>query len=141
MSLPSSKRCAAASPSPRGRHPLGQGCAVGSVGNATRWRVALWAYIGRISDVVSTVEAAAAEPDFWSIHDIQFHCRIGRTRAWELVHESGFPPPIAIGARRIWPRSEVLAFLDTCRQPCRLDRPTAEAEQTPYVIRRVGSRS
>lgn len=109
------------------------------VGNATRRRVALWAYIGRISDVVSTVEAAAPEPDFWSIHDIQFHCRIGRTRAWGLVHESGFPPPIAIGARRIWPRVEVIAFLNTCRQPFRRDRRSADAEHTPFVVRRVRS--
>jgi predicted DNA-binding transcriptional regulator AlpA len=89
---------------------------------------------------VSTVEATGPEPDFWSIHDIQFHCRIGRTRAWQLVHESAFPAPVAIGARRIWPRLEVLAYLHGCRKPPETQAPRADAAHTPYVVRRVRTR-
>lgn len=103
--------------------------------------VALGPVALRIADGMTTVEAAAAEPDFWGINDIQFHCRIGRTRAWQLVHEPDFPTPVAIGARRIWPRGEVLAFLDSCRQERISHGGDVRQENVSYVSRRVRSRS
>jgi hypothetical protein len=65
---------------------------------------------------MSAVELPQNLPEFWSIGDLQFHCRIGRTRAWELVREAGFPKPVAVGRRLIWPRSEVLEFLEARRR-------------------------
>ncbi len=63
-------------------------------------------------------ELPRVEPLFWSIRDIQFNCRIGRTAAWQLVRQPDFPCPLAIGGKRlVWSRSEVLAFLDGLRRP------------------------
>ena len=59
-------------------------------------------------------EAAA----YWDIRDIQFHCRIGRSTAWRLVREECFPAPILCGKRTVlWPRGEVMAFLEGRRDP------------------------
>lgn len=55
---------------------------------------------------------------FWSIRDIQRHCRIGRTTAWKLVKDPGFPAPVIVGKRKMtWPVGEVIQFLETLRQP------------------------
>jgi len=59
-----------------------------------------------------------SDPTFWDIEDVQFHCRIGRSTAWRLVREAGFPAPVVLGRRTIvWPRSEVIAFIDEKRDP------------------------
>jgi predicted DNA-binding transcriptional regulator AlpA len=64
-----------------------------------------------------TAEDASA-PEYWNIRDVQFHCRIGRSTAWRLVREEGFPAPILYGKRCVlWPRAEVVAFLEERREP------------------------
>lgn len=61
-------------------------------------------------------DLSAAE--YWNVRDIQFHCRIGRSTAWRLVREDGFPAPILYGKRCVlWPRAEVMAFLEERRDP------------------------
>src|SRR5947209_8482370 len=56
------------------------------------------------------------QPEYWDVRDIQFHCRMGRSTAWRLVRENGFPAPVVHGKRCIlWPRSEVIAFLERRR--------------------------
>lgn len=61
-----------------------------------------------------------ADATFWNIRDIQFHCRIGRTKAWQIVREPEFPPPVEIGSKRlVWPRHEVIAFIERGRSPQR----------------------
>ena len=58
------------------------------------------------------------EPVYWDIDDVQFHCRIGRSTAWRLVREDGFPPPVVLGKRTVlWPREEVIAFVEDRRDP------------------------
>ena len=87
--------------------------------------------------------AGGVDPDFWDIQDIQFHCRIGRTKAWELVREERFPPPVVIGKRRIWPRLEILAFLGGLRQHdyyANLQAGTGP-EPVPYLVRQVRRRT
>jgi predicted DNA-binding transcriptional regulator AlpA len=57
-----------------------------------------------------------APPTYWDIEDIQFECRIARSSAWRLVRRAAFPVPVRVGARSIiWPRLEVVAFLDSRR--------------------------
>lgn len=80
-------------------------------------------------------------PEFWDIRDIQFHCRIGRTRAWELVREPGFPPPVALGRRRIWPRGDVLAFLETLKRSIHYPTAVNQSDHVPYLVREVRHRS
>ena len=58
------------------------------------------------------------DPTYWDIDDVQFHCRIGRSTAWRLVREEGFPAPVVLGRRTlVWPRKEVIAFVDEKRDP------------------------
>src|SRR3954451_12554829 len=59
-----------------------------------------------------------SEPVYWDIDDLQFHCRIGRSTAWRLVREDGFPPPVVLGRRTLlWPRAEVISFVEEKREP------------------------
>jgi predicted DNA-binding transcriptional regulator AlpA len=68
------------------------------------------------------------EPMYWKIGDVQFHCRIGRSTAWRLVREEGFPPPVLFGKRTIlWPREEVIEFLDQKRDPAHYGEPASDA--------------
>jgi predicted DNA-binding transcriptional regulator AlpA len=61
---------------------------------------------------------APTAAEFWNIRDIQFHCRIGRSTAWRLVREDGFPAPILYGKRCVlWPRAEIMEFLEARRDP------------------------
>jgi len=54
---------------------------------------------------------------YWDIRDIQHECRIGRTTAWRLVKEPGFPAPVVVGERSLsWPAYEVVQYLETMRQ-------------------------
>lgn len=58
------------------------------------------------------------EPTYWDIDDVQFNCRIGKSTAWRLVREEGFPPPVILGRRTVlWPREEVIAFVEDRRDP------------------------
>ena len=58
------------------------------------------------------------DPVFWDIKDVEFHCRIGRSTAWRLVREAGFPAPVVLGSRTVvWPRAEVIAFIEDKRDP------------------------
>ena len=67
--------------------------------------------------------------EFWNIKDIQFHCRIGRSTAWRLVREEGFPAPILYGKRCVlWPRAEIMEFLEARRDP-------AHYEGQPRLVR------
>ncbi len=55
---------------------------------------------------------------YWDIDDLQFHCRIGRSTAWRLVRRDDFPSPIVFNPRGVlWPREEVIAFMEQHREP------------------------
>src|SRR2546423_11520672 len=59
-----------------------------------------------------------SNPIYWDIDDVQFHCRIGKSTAWRLVREEGFPAPVVLGRRTLlWPRAEVIAFVEEKRDP------------------------
>ena len=62
--------------------------------------------------------AGTGEATYWDIEDIQFHCRLSRTTAWRLArHDAGFPIPVILGPRNfVWPRAEVVAFLEARRR-------------------------
>ena len=79
---------------------------------------------------------------YWDIRDIQFHCRIGRSTAWRLVREDGFPAPVLCGKRIVlWPRNEVVVFLDGRRSPGHYRRDAAPAASpTVFVARAVRHR-
>ncbi len=63
-------------------------------------------------------ELAPARAVYWDIRDVQFHCRVGRSTAWRMVRESGFPAPIVYSKRCVmWPSAEVIAFLEQRRDP------------------------
>ena len=84
---------------------------------------------------------------YWNIRDIQFHCRIGRSTAWRLVREDGFPSPVVYGKRCVlWPSVEVREFLEARREPghYRPRQPAASAHylraDAVYVARPVRSK-
>jgi len=54
---------------------------------------------------------------YWDIDDVQFHCRVSRSTAWRLVRSDGFPPPAVFGRRVVWPRAEVVIFMEDRRVP------------------------
>ena len=54
---------------------------------------------------------------YWDIDDVQFHCRVSRSTAWRLVRSDGFPPPVVFGRRVVWPRVEVVIFMEERRDP------------------------
>ena len=62
--------------------------------------------------------ASTADATYWDIHDIQFHCRLSRTSAWELARgHRDFPSPVVLGRKSlIWPRAEVVAFMEAHRR-------------------------
>ena len=80
---------------------------------------------------------------YWDIRDIQFHCRMGRSTAWRLVREDGFPAPVLCGKRIVlWPRVEVMLFLDGRRSPGHYRRETAPpSSSTSFVARAVRHRA
>jgi predicted DNA-binding transcriptional regulator AlpA len=58
------------------------------------------------------------ESTYWDIEDLQFHCRIGRSTAWRLVRRDDFPSPVVFNPRGVlWPREEVIAFMEQHREP------------------------
>lgn len=69
---------------------------------------------------------SAAEPAYWDIRDIQFHCRVSRTTAWALAsREPRFPAPVVLGPKNlVWPRVEVVAFMEARRDPRHYVRPS-----------------
>lgn len=82
---------------------------------------------------------------YWDINDVQFHCRVSRKTAWRLVRRSGFPSPALIGRRVIWPRAEVIAFIEEQRDPNHYVEAVHEvstAQRTPtFTSRQVGRRA
>lgn len=81
---------------------------------------------------------------YWDIRDVQFHCRMGRSTAWRLVREDGFPAPVLCGKRIVlWPRDEVMLFLDGRRSPGHYRREAAPppSNSTSFVARAVGHRA
>lgn len=82
--------------------------------------------------------------DYWDIRDVQFHCRMGRSTAWRLVRSDDFPAPVLCGKRMVlWPRREVMAFLEGRREQGHYRREAAPAPATPapFVARSVRHRS
>jgi predicted DNA-binding transcriptional regulator AlpA len=61
---------------------------------------------------------STADATYWDIDDIQFHCRLSRTSAWDLARRhTDFPPPVVLGKKSVvWPRTEVLAFMEAHRR-------------------------
>lgn len=82
-------------------------------------------------------ERTGVAPDravYWDIRDVQFHCRIGRSTAWRLVREEGFPAPVVYGKRGvIWPSAEVIQFLEGRRDPSHYHHPAASRSPVPAV--------
>ncbi len=63
-------------------------------------------------------EPSRGESTYWDIDDLQFHCRMGRSTAWRLVKRDDFPKPIVFSPRGVlWPREEVIAFMEQRREP------------------------
>ncbi len=99
--------------------------------------------VGRPDEAVSS---RVADSTYWTIRDIQFHCRIGRSTAWRLVRRHDFPPPVVFGARAVmWPRAEVIDFMELHRRPDHYrgdtdDRSHGEPKET-FVSRPVGRRT
>lgn len=86
------------------------------------------------------------EAHYWSIRDIAFHCRMGRSTAWRLVREGGFPAPVVYGQRcLLWPREEVIEYMEARRDPGHYRRgcvPTSESSQSaPFSARPVRGRA
>jgi predicted DNA-binding transcriptional regulator AlpA len=61
---------------------------------------------------------SSADATYWDIDDIQFHCRLSRTSAWDLARRHhDFPPPVVLGKKSVvWPRAEVVAFMEAHRR-------------------------
>lgn len=82
--------------------------------------------------------AASGEAVFWDIEDIQFHCRISRTTAWKIARrDDDFPSPVVLGPRAVvWRRVDVLAFMESKRNPDHYRKPT---RRTPDREREVAT--
>ena len=98
---------------------------------------------GRRDEAATAAGENTAVATFWDIDDIQFHCRVGRTTAWKLVKRPDFPDPVVVGPHGlVWPRAEVVAFMDTRRSPShygrRHDLPAVPADS--FVSRPVAVR-
>jgi predicted DNA-binding transcriptional regulator AlpA len=88
---------------------------------------------------------------YWDVDDIQHHCRISRTTAWRLIRtEPDFPPPVVLGPKSlVWPRREVVAFMEARRRAGYYASADAQAQhgamlrETLYISRpvRQGHRS
>jgi predicted DNA-binding transcriptional regulator AlpA len=85
---------------------------------------------------ISTASARLS-PEYWDIRDIQFHLRIGRTFAWQLVKADGFPPPLVLGRRRMcWLAADVRSYAATRRDAERHRPAVRRTERGPsYVVR------
>src|SRR5438552_3519726 len=94
-----------------------------------------------MEDAAATVlERRSGSPDrdpiYWDIDDVQFHCRIGRSTAWRLVREEGFPAPIVLGKRTlVWPRAEVIAFVELKRDPSHYSADSTANEPAGFAVR------
>lgn len=76
------------------------------------------------------------DPVFWDIEDLLFHCRIGRSTAWRLVREPGFPAPLILGRRTlVWPRGEVMSFLEEKRDPGHYEQRSDEPDRQVLTVR------
>lgn len=76
------------------------------------------------------------DPVFWDIKDVEFHCRIGRSTAWRLVREADFPAPVVLGRRTlVWPRAEVLTFIEDKRDPDHYATPVVEERSSSFTLR------
>src|SRR3954452_1145376 len=76
------------------------------------------------------------EPVYWDIDDVQFHCRIGRSTAWRLVRQAGFPAPIVLGRRLVvWPRAEVVAFIAEKRDPSQYSEESPSTQSISFTVR------
>lgn len=70
------------------------------------------------TDELVPAHAATEQSMYWGIADIEYHCRISRSTAWRLVRREGFPAPVVLTRRRlVWPRDEVIAFIERHRDP------------------------
>src|SRR4051794_39034241 len=77
-----------------------------------------------------------SEPVYWDIDDVQFHCRIGRSTAWRLVRQEGFPPPVVLGRRTLlWPRAEVISFVENKRNPEHYGASQPEESRPIFTVR------
>jgi len=82
-------------------------------------------------------------PEYWDIRDIQFQCRVSRSTAWRMVRESEFPEPVVYGKKCVlWPREEVVRFLEGRRDPGHYAPPTPTPSPTPsFSSRSLRARS
>ena len=61
---------------------------------------------------------ATQQRTYWGIADIEHQCRISRSTAWRLVRREGFPAPVVLTRRCLmWPRGEVIDFIERHRDP------------------------
>ena len=92
---------------------------------------------------IAADELAPSGSTYWGIADLEYHCRVSRKTAWRLVRSPGFPAPVVLGRRVVWPRGEVLAFIEDKRDP---DRYTTEPARparahAPFSTREVRRRA
>lgn len=71
-----------------------------------------------LSDRLAVRCAGTGEATYWDIEDIQFHCRLSRTTAWQLARrDKDFPQPVVLAPKTIvWPRVEVIAYMEARRK-------------------------
>lgn len=86
-------------------------------------------------------EAANTEPIYWTIRDIEHHCRVSRATAWRLVRSPDFPAPIVLGSKTIrWRRDEVIRFVDQRRHGDRYGVENRKVNAAAFTSRTVRPR-
>lgn len=80
---------------------------------------------------------------YWGIADLEYHCRVSRKTAWRLVRTAGFPAPVVLGRRVLWPRDEVLTFIEERRDPYHYatELPPTTRAHAPFSTREVRRRA
>ncbi len=84
--------------------------------------------------------AATEQSMYWGIADIEHQCRISRSTAWRLVRREGFPAPVVLTRRCLmWPRDEVIDFIERHRDPTHYVS-TGAGKPEPGLARAFSSR-
>lgn len=91
----------------------------------------------------ATDELAPSGSTYWGIADVEYHCRVSRKTAWRLVRSPGFPAPVVLGRRVLWPRDEVITFIEDKRDPDRYatEPPRPTRVHAPFSAREVRRRA
>ena len=90
----------------------------------------------RTTEAPRQPDVADDEPMYWTIRDIEHHCRVSRATAWRLVRSDDFPTPIVLGVKTIrWRRNEVVTFVERHRDNCRYAAEMRVVRAATFVAR------